>query len=307
MVFIQLLTSFGKEDQPIISAPPNINILTGYQDIKVGITTIVCNKDTLIVSGIIPQEIEEYSAYIFGLNTEEYVAIKFFNNDLDANTLTAQLKGTTYMGTNFIIEQIDEDNYRISGTLSSSTLKEKPIVINFDETSMGGGNSTISVSGAVATINGALGRVTYNQILDLNHNKHDINTLLLGEIDGSIDDATNEKTGRLFGEAGYTIWVNSNSEIYSGGVDLLCSGKRRKIDQGAILGVHSWCCGNKGEDALEIPKNDAQHTRPKTYLIEMLGEPFGTDFYFFAINAATADSIHNMTTAEIEKYHLISE
>ena len=79
------------------------------------------------------------------------------------------------------------------------------------------------------------------------------------------------------------------------------------IDNGAVLGVHSWCCGENGEEAFEIPENDPQHTIQIEYFNEMLGQPIGREFYFYTINAAGADDIHEMTAAEIEQYGLATE
>ena len=208
--------------------------------------------------------------------------IRFFDeDDFNDNQLVLILDDVQYTGEDFNVEQIDDSTYTITGNLSSDTFSVKPIVINFDENSLGTGNSSITVNGNIAEINGTLGSLTYNQILDLNRNERNVHTLLLNIVPGSVNDEVNEETGRLIREAGYTTWVKSTSVVESGGVDLFCAGKKRIVDNGAILGVHSWCCGENGEDAFEIPANDDQHTRPKQYIIEMLGEPFGTDFLLF--------------------------
>ena len=68
------------------------------------------------------------------------------------------------------------------------------------------------------------------------------------QIRGSLDDKINMHTGRLIREHGFTTKVLSDSRIASGGVDLFCAGEKRIIEQGAEIGVHSWCCA--GEDDL---------------------------------------------------------
>ncbi len=305
LTFLTLLllftTSCSTDDEP----SHEIKYLTGYQKKEAGISSIECDGKTLIAEKVLG--VSESNATLIALifSDQNVMNIRFFDEDnLSDNQLVLILDNIQYTGEDFNVEEVDDHSFIISGDLSSDAFSVKPIVINFDENSLGAGNSTITVNGNVAEINGTLGALMYNQILDLNRDERNVHTLLLNIVPGSINDEVNEETGRLIREAGYTTWVKSTSVVESGGVDLFCAGKKRIVDNGAILGVHSWCCGTNGEDAFEIPVNDQQHTRPKAYLIEMLGEPFGTDFYFFAINAASADDIHNMTKAEIEKYHL---
>ena len=66
--------------------------------------------------------------------------------------------------------------------------------------------------------------VSDNQILEINADYPSVETIVLGSIDGSVNDDVNVETGRLIREAGYTAHLKSDSEIYSGGVDLFCSG-----------------------------------------------------------------------------------
>ena len=295
-------TSCSKDDEP----SHVINYLDGYEKKEVGISTIECNNETIIADLVVGVSESNATLFAFVLGNN-VLNIRFFDEDnLSDNQLVLILDNIQYAGEDFNVAEIDDTTYTISGNLSSGTFSVKPIVINFDENSLGTGNSTITVNGNVAEINGTLGSLAYNQILDLNRDERNVHTLLLNIIPGSINDEVNEETGRLIREAGYTTWVKSTSIVESGGVDLFVAGKKRIVESGAILGVHSWCCGENGEDAFEIPANDDQHTRPKQYIIDMLGEPYGTNFYYFAINAAPASGIHNLTDAEIEQYRLVT-
>ena len=310
LVGLSLLTMISCNSNNNNNTPVSENsteLLTGYSKIEIGDSTIQCDGITRLVAEFDTENINGVLYLILALNEDEFVAISTSGQAIDGNNLIAQLNNHNYQGHNFTIEEVNDNITRATGVLNSTTAADKTIIIEFDETSFGKGNSTIDVDGNIATINGELGSITYNQILDLNQNERQVNILLLQEIDGSVNDEVNVETGRLIRQAGYTTWVNSSSEIFSGGVDLFCSGKERVIDNGAVLGVHSWCCGENGEEAFEIPENDPQHTIQIEYFNEMLGQPIGREFYFYTINAAGADDIHEMTAAEIEQYGLATE
>ena len=304
-VSLVILVSCNSDDNNTIPKSENsIELLTGYSKIEIGESTIQYDGETHSITGFDINNEGGVIYLVLALNENEFIAISTSNQSIDGSDVIARLNNHTYQGQNFSIEDINENLTRVTGVLSSDTTTDKNITIDFDETSFGKGNSSVTVNGNIATINGELGSITYNQILDLNQNEREVNILLLAEIDGSVNDEVNVETGRLIRKAGYTTWVNSSSEIYSGGVDLFCSGKERIIDNGAVLGVHSWCCGENGEEAYEIPENDPQHNTQISYFNEMLGQPIGREFYFYTINAAGADGIHVMTASEIDQYGL---
>ena len=173
------------------------------------------------------------------------------------------------------------------------------MVIN--ESFFGAGNSRIEVLDNTATLNGTLGTTTYIQMDELIKNNTNVDTLILQEIDGSINDAINMHTGRLIRNAKLTTVVKANSDINSGGVDLFAAGFKRKYNKGGKVGVHSWCCV-KGKSAHLLSKDDAAHGAQLTFFRELLGNELGPEFYFFTLNAAPASDIHVMTEAELNKY-----
>jgi len=153
---------------------------------------------------------------------------------------------------------------------------------------------------------GDLGTKTYNQIFDLIVNNPEITTLVLGKIGGSIHDDINMQTGRLIRKAGLSIHADSTSNIASGGVDLFCSGKKRTAEDGAKFNVHSWS-GDDGIEGGNLPIDSPLHDDQIAYFNEMLGNTIGKDFYFFTLNAASADEIHQMDKSEIILFHLFTE
>ena len=155
-------------------------------------------------------------------------------------------------------------------------------------------------------LRGALGTRTYNQIFDLIVNSPEITTLVEQQISGSNHDEINVQTGRLIRKAGLTIHLESTSNIFSGGVDLFISGKRRTMEEGATVGVHSWA-----DDEIEgrdLPADSPIHNEHWAipYANEMLGAPTGKAFYFFAINAAPADGMYDMSRAEMESFNMLT-
>lgn len=301
--------SCSSDDENTAVETNEIKPLTGFTKIEIGEGDLQYDGRVRSVIGMDIDNDDDGNTYlIFILNLEnpEFIALSTSDGELDGNITIALLDGQLYSAENINLDQISEGVLKVTGTVTSGN-GSKDIILEFDENMIGNGSSTIDINDNIAVINGTLGSVTYNQILDLNQNHPEVHTILLGEIDGSVNDEVNVQTGRLIRQAGYTTWVNSDSEIYSGGVDLFCSGVKRLIDTGAILGVHSWCCGSNGEDAFELPNNDLQHTAQINYFNEMLGSPKGEEFYFYTINAAEFDNIHIMTTAEIQKYGLATE
>lgn len=150
-----------------------------------------------------------------------------------------------------------------------------------------------------AVVNGVLGKNFYKKFVRFIDENPNVETIILDQIPGSINDAWNVKACLFLHEKGLNTELLPNSIIASGGVDLFISGEHRAIADGAQIGVHSWR-GLKKE-ALDYPRNDPEHDEFIEYFntIEM-----DTSFYWFTLNAAPADSIHWMTEQEIEKFKL---
>ncbi|NRA60654.1 MAG: hypothetical protein HRU25_07020 [Psychrobium sp.] len=185
------------------------------------------------------------------------------------------------------------------------TKYEYPIYIVFNESLINAGDSTVVINGTKATISGTLGTSTYIQIQDMLKTKS-VDTLILSNVEGSVNDDINMHTGRLIRAAQLTTLMPKDGEAYSGGVDLFAAGSQRIFQDGGKLGVHSWCC-EKGKDAGQLSKNNPAHDAQLTYFREMLGTEKGPEFYFFTINSAPADGIHLMTKDEMIKYSLVSK
>ncbi len=298
-----------KKDDDTPTPTTEIKLLTGKTPIEIGESSVIYDGNTVtpVAHDFAQEEGEFFLIMVLKADESEYVLLSTSEQAIDGKLIVAELGGESYLGENFEVNSLSDSQSELIGTLSSTEGNTKDIRIIFDETAMGAGSSTLEVSGDMAVLNGDLGSLAYNQILDLNANHRNVHTILFEEVPGSVNDEVNVETGRLIREAGYTTEVKSNSEISSGGVDLFCAGQKRIVVNGAKFGVHSWCCGENGEHAADIPENDSQHNTQISYFTEMLGATNGRNFYFFTINAAPFDGIHIMTQAEIEQYQLAAE
>ncbi|MEM7152058.1 MAG: hypothetical protein AAF799_04410 [Myxococcota bacterium] len=169
----------------------------------------------------------------------------------------------------------------------------------------GAGTSRFAIDGSTATLEGTLGSVTYRQVDAIIEQRPEVDTLVMQDVPGSINDEVNVQTGRLIREAGWGTFVPADGQIASGGVDLFCAGFERSIEPGAMLGVHSWSDGVM--DGADYPQDHPAHESQLAYFIEMLGDPLGPDFYWFTLAAAPAEDIHWMTDDEIATHQLLTE
>jgi hypothetical protein len=130
----------------------------------------------------------------------------------------------------------------------------------------------------------------------------DVTRLVLLEVLGSVDDEVNLQLGHRVRDLGLDTHVTADSEIHSGGTDLFLAGVERSMEEGAVLGVHSWAVGNlQGRD---VPKSDPEHAAYVRYTKRMLGSDA---FYWFTLEAAPVQETHVMSAAEIAKYGLLTK
>ncbi|MGB6128546.1 MAG: hypothetical protein WBG30_07340 [Psychrilyobacter sp.] len=162
------------------------------------------------------------------------------------------------------------------------------------------------VDGDKLYMTGLISSLTPGQLKKLIDENPEIKTIVLEHIDGSLDDASNFPMGKYVREKGLNTYLNSDSEVSSGGTDFFLSGVNRTIEEGAYLGVHSWEGMGDGDpiEAKDIPKEDPQHRANAEYINYMLGSE---DFYWYTIYAAPADGMHQMTKDEILKYKVATK
>ena len=123
--------------------------------------------------------------------------------------------------------------------------------------------------------------------------------IVLHDVPGSVDDEANLVASRMVRNRGLNTRLVASSEIASGGTDFFLAGVQRRFETGAKIGVHSW--GTLFDSGAEVPKNDPRHQLYLDYYNTMGITP---EFYWYTLNAASADDIHWMTPDEIRKYDL---
>lgn len=198
-----------------------------------------------------------------------------------------------------------EGGLTASGSVTSNATNQST---TFDlDLPFGAGNSTFDLDGNRAIVRGVLGSHTFDQVTYLIEAHPEVDTLILQDVPGSVNDEVNMETGRLIRRAGYTTIVPSDGEAASGGVDLFTAGVVRIVEPGGRLGIHSWCCGPNGETAAELDHNDPAHAAQLAYFTETLGPDIGPEFYFATLRAAPFDDVHYMTTDEIARYQLTTD
>ena len=157
------------------------------------------------------------------------------------------------------------------------------------------------VKGNQAFMVGAIDETTPEQVKKLIQKNPEVTTIVMSNVEGSVDDEANVVAARLVRQHGYKTHVPANGVIASGGVDFFLAGFERTIEESAQLGVHPW--SGDGIIGVEVPKDDPQHQLYLKYYEEM-GIP--SDFYWFTLESAPTESIHWMTVEEIQRYELIT-
>ena len=160
------------------------------------------------------------------------------------------------------------------------------------------------VADGVAVMSGVIGADTPAKVLRLALEHPEVRTIAMSIVPGSIDDEANLVAARLVRDYGWNTTVPSDGVIASGGVDFFVAGVERTIEEGAQLGVHTWGGGWWGQrSGADLPRDDPEHGRYLDYYAEM-GIPAA--FYWFTLDAAPADSIHNMTPDELVRYGIVT-
>ncbi|ANU38509.1 alpha/beta hydrolase [Vibrio scophthalmi] len=125
-----------------------------------------------------------------------------------------------------------------------------------------------------------------------------IQMLVFESIDGSADDETNIDLAYRIREYGLDSYIAKTGHIASGGTDLFLAGVNRTVEPGAKIGVHSWSAGVDLEGK-DLPRDHQEHNRYLDYYTDI---GVNRDFYWFTLEAASANDMHYMSMEELRKY-----
>ena len=151
-------------------------------------------------------------------------------------------------------------------------------------------------------MNGVIYASTLNDLQALLSENPNINKIVMEDVPGSFDDEVNLLASRLIREKGIATHIPKDGMVASGGTDMFLAGSKRTIEVGAKLGVHSWA--NETKTAREYGKDDVVHELYLKYYREM---NIDQSFYWYTLDAASADDIYWMTPADIVKYQVVTE
>ena len=157
--------------------------------------------------------------------------------------------------------------------------------------------------GHLAEMHGVIGPSTPGRVLELALEHPEVETIVLADVPGSMDDEANLRAARLVRRIGYSTHVPSEGEVASGGTDFFLAGRGRSAGEGARFGVHSWS-GMDGEEGAELPRDHPEHAKYLDYYRAM-GVPEA--FYWFTLESAPPDDIHWMSTEELEHYGFLNQ
>lgn len=142
----------------------------------------------------------------------------------------------------------------------------------------------------------------FNELIESYPNVNKINMI---EVPGSSDDEVNLEVSRKVHEKNIAIHLVDDGLIASGGVDFFLAGTTRTKGTNTQIGVHSWSDGE--QDATDFAEGHANHLPYINYYVSIgFSQTDAESFYYFTINAASADSIHWMTESEIAQYKILS-
>lgn len=154
-----------------------------------------------------------------------------------------------------------------------------------------------------ATLDGVICSGSLDAFYDMVERFPEIKTLNIDVIEGSADDEVNLLLSREIHDLGMNTHLMRDGLIASGGVDLFLAGvKRTADDQEPKMGVHSWGSSD-GMEGNQIPKSHPLHKEYLSYYRDIDIDP---QFYWFTLEAASAEDIHWMSAAEIENYNVLN-
>lgn len=161
-------------------------------------------------------------------------------------------------------------------------------------------SAEFKVLGEAVVMNGVIDSDTEETLTILLDENPQVTTIVMENVEGSVDDEANLILARYIRGKGLNTHVPNNGLIASGGTDLFISGVKRTVGSNAKIGVHSWADGS-GLEGVGLPRNHPEHRKYLEYYRAM-GVPVA--FYWFTLEAASSDDIHWMSIEEQKLYKL---
>jgi len=187
----------------------------------------------------------------------------------------------------------DDSTIPPSTNIGSTTLRTKGIF-------------KVLTGDTIMEMNGVIGSSSLNDFNTLYASFPTVTTINIKNCDGSEDDETNLQLSARVHQLGINTHLLKNGLIASGGVDFFIAGVQRTKGANTQIGVHSWSDGN-GTQATDFAVGHANHLPYINYYVSVgFTQQQAEDFYYYTINAATAENIHWMTDSEITTYNILT-
>ncbi|GLO63025.1 hypothetical protein MACH09_35330 [Vibrio sp. MACH09] len=163
---------------------------------------------------------------------------------------------------------------------------------------------TLDTDGSISTMTGVIDGETASQLSEELADNLSVNTLVLKGIPGSIDDESSlADVYKVIDDHQLTLIVPAEGYVASGGTDMLLMSRKRVIEPGACIGVHSWAMGEGGElvEGGQLPRDASEH---QMYLDFYKKAGIDAEFYWFTLEKADSENMHWMSAEEINRFHL---
>lgn len=167
----------------------------------------------------------------------------------------------------------------------------------------------LHVDGKTLYMDGVINTQTPKQFKKVFQDHPQIDTLIMGNVEGSSDDEANLYIATWIAKKQLTFILQPDSEIASGGTDFFLAGKKRIIYQGAKVGVHAWGEGENNDTvATDFPRGHEEHQPYIDYYMAIgWSRAAAEKFYYFTIESATAEGIHWMSDKELRDFQVTTE
>lgn len=160
---------------------------------------------------------------------------------------------------------------------------------------------SFEIEGNKAIMRGTIGSSTPYRVMELVFFHPEVETIIMTDVPGSVDDDSSLRASRMVRTHGLNTHVPSDGEVASGGTDFFQAGVQRTCGKGALFGVHSWA--EFGAEGTDYPRDSEEHSMYLDYCDEM-GIP--QSFYWYTLEAASAEDIHYMTSDELVEFRMLT-
>lgn len=162
--------------------------------------------------------------------------------------------------------------------------------------------NTYVVEGDLLFMSGEINARTPDSLARMIAKHPAVETIVMLDMPGSVDEDAVHETGYFIRDSGLDTHLTPQSAIFSGAVDLFLAGNNRSMTCCAQIGVHDW-----SEDDVvgrDFPRGAPEHAANVAYFQDMLGSDA---FYWFTLQAAPADAMHDMTEEELARFGVLTE